>query len=161
MPQGRDGVHRASSSAWWTKFALGAVMSKALTLRGAQQHGHRQIPEILERMSRDETEDFATTWRPGNNGAWGYRMSKDNEDGCVRAEFRPLAGRVVSRTHEQRDAGTGPRHPILSWCRLLVCVVAGGRARRHGVHPETCRCRRDARWRTIGPRCREPVAPGR
>src|SRR3954468_24073293 len=33
------------------------------------------------------------------------------------------------------------------------------RARRHGVHPETCRCRREACWRTIGPRCREPVAP--
>jgi hypothetical protein len=28
------------------KFPLGAVMNKALTLRGAQQHGHRYIPEI-------------------------------------------------------------------------------------------------------------------
>jgi hypothetical protein len=30
---------------------LGAVMNKALTLRGAQQRGHRYIPEILDRMS--------------------------------------------------------------------------------------------------------------
>jgi hypothetical protein len=32
--------------------------------------------------------------------------------------------------------------------------------RHDGVHPETCRCRRDARWRTIGGRGRQP-APGR
>ncbi len=34
------------------KFPLGAVMNKGLTLRSAQQHGHRYIPMLLERMER-------------------------------------------------------------------------------------------------------------
>jgi threonine dehydrogenase-like Zn-dependent dehydrogenase len=75
------------------KFPLGAVMNKALTLRGAQQHGHRYIPEILERMSRDEvrTEHLATHVMSLEDGPKGYRMFKEKEDGCVRAVFRPGA----------------------------------------------------------------------
>jgi threonine dehydrogenase-like Zn-dependent dehydrogenase len=75
------------------KFPLGAVMNKALTLRGAQQHGHRYIPEILDRMSRDEvrTEHLATHVMPLDDGPQGYRMFKNKEDGCVRAVFRPGA----------------------------------------------------------------------
>ncbi|MBF5083463.1 zinc-dependent alcohol dehydrogenase [Quadrisphaera sp. INWT6] len=71
-------------------FPLGAVMNKALTLRGAQQHGHRYIPEILERMSRDEvrTEHLATHVMPLEEGPAGYRMFKEKEDGCVRSVFR-------------------------------------------------------------------------
>jgi threonine dehydrogenase-like Zn-dependent dehydrogenase len=73
------------------KFPLGAVMNKALTLRGAQQHGHRYIPEILDLMSRDEvrTEHLATHVMPLEAGPEGYRMFKNKEDGCVRAVFRP------------------------------------------------------------------------
>jgi threonine dehydrogenase-like Zn-dependent dehydrogenase len=73
------------------KFPLGAVMNKALTLRGAQQHGHRYVPEILDLMSRDEvrTEHLATHVLPLDDGPEGYRMFKDKEDGCVRAVFRP------------------------------------------------------------------------
>ncbi|MBN9112162.1 MAG: alcohol dehydrogenase catalytic domain-containing protein [Pseudonocardia sp.] len=73
------------------KFPLGAVMNKALTLRGAQQHGHRYIPEILDRMSRDEvkTEHLATHVMALDDGPEGYRMFKEKEDGCVRAVFRP------------------------------------------------------------------------
>jgi threonine dehydrogenase-like Zn-dependent dehydrogenase len=75
------------------KFPLGAVMNKALTLRGAQQHGHRYIPEILDRMSRDEvrTEHLATHVMSLDDGPKGYQMFKDKEDGCVRAVFRPGA----------------------------------------------------------------------
>ncbi|MCW2846187.1 MAG: Threonine dehydrogenase [Marmoricola sp.] len=75
------------------KFPLGAVMNKALTLRGAQQHGHRYIPEILEHMSRGElqTEHLATHVMSNEDGPEGYRMFKDKEDGCVRAVFRPGA----------------------------------------------------------------------
>jgi threonine dehydrogenase-like Zn-dependent dehydrogenase len=75
------------------KFPLGAVMNKALTLRGAQQHGHRYIPEILERMSRDEvkTEHLSTHVMPLDDGPKGYQMFKNKEDGCVRAVFRPGA----------------------------------------------------------------------
>jgi threonine dehydrogenase-like Zn-dependent dehydrogenase len=73
------------------KFPLGAVMNKALTLRGAQQHGHRYIPEILERMSRGEvtTEHLATHTMSLDDGPKGYRMFKEKEDGCVRAVFEP------------------------------------------------------------------------
>lgn len=62
-----------------------------LTLRGAQQHGHRYIPEILDRMSRGEvtTEHLATHVMPLDDGPKGYRMFKEKEDGCVRAVFRP------------------------------------------------------------------------
>ncbi|MCH1866531.1 zinc-dependent alcohol dehydrogenase [Nocardioides sp. CFH 31398] len=73
------------------KFPLGAVMNKGLTLRGAQQHGHRYVPEILERMSRDEvrTEHLATHVMSLEDGPAGYRMFKGKDDGCVRAVFRP------------------------------------------------------------------------
>jgi hypothetical protein len=33
------------------KFPLGAMMSKGLTVRGAQMHGQRYIPMLLERMA--------------------------------------------------------------------------------------------------------------
>ena len=59
------------------KVPLGAVMNKALTLRGAQQHGHRYLPEILDHMSRDEvkTEHLATQVMPLGDGP----------EGCIRA----------------------------------------------------------------------------
>jgi threonine dehydrogenase-like Zn-dependent dehydrogenase len=73
------------------KFPLGAVMNKALTLRGAQQHGHRYIPDILDRMSRGEivTEHLATHVLPLEEGPRGYEMFKKKEEGCVRAVFKP------------------------------------------------------------------------
>ncbi|SIN31931.1 zinc-dependent alcohol dehydrogenase [Micromonospora cremea] len=73
------------------KFPLGAVMSKGLTLRGAQQHGHRYIPMLLERMARDElvTEHLATHTMPLDQAPQGYDMFKDRTDGCVRAVFEP------------------------------------------------------------------------
>jgi threonine dehydrogenase-like Zn-dependent dehydrogenase len=72
------------------KFPLGAVMNKGLTLRSAQQHGHRYIPMILERMQRDEikTEHLATHIMPLEEGVRGYKIFKDKEDDCVRSVFR-------------------------------------------------------------------------
>jgi len=73
------------------KFPLGAVMNKGLTLRGAQQHGQRYVPQILEHMARDElrTEHLATHVMPLERGPEGYRLFKEKEDGCVRTVFRP------------------------------------------------------------------------
>jgi threonine dehydrogenase-like Zn-dependent dehydrogenase len=73
------------------KFPLGAVMNKSLTLRGAQQHGHRYIPEILDLMARGEVKasHLATHVMPLTEGPTGYRMFKNKEDGCVRAVFQP------------------------------------------------------------------------
>ena len=73
------------------KFPLGALMNKGLTLRGAQQHGHRYIPMILDRMARDEitTEHLATHTMPLSDAPQGYAMFKEKTDGCVRSVFAP------------------------------------------------------------------------
>ncbi|MCZ2821866.1 glutathione-dependent formaldehyde dehydrogenase [Modestobacter sp. VKM Ac-2977] len=73
------------------KFPLGALMNKGITLRGAQVHAQRYIPELLERMERGEltTEHLATHVLPLSEAPRGYRMFKEKEDGCVRAVFTP------------------------------------------------------------------------
>jgi threonine dehydrogenase-like Zn-dependent dehydrogenase len=73
------------------KFPLGAVMNKGLTLKGAQMHGPRYIPEILGLMARGEvkTSHLATHVMPLTDGPEGYRKFKAKEDGCVRAVFKP------------------------------------------------------------------------
>ncbi|SFP01701.1 Threonine dehydrogenase [Geodermatophilus dictyosporus] len=73
------------------KFPLGAAMNKGLTLRGAQVHGQRYTPRILEHMARGEltTEHLATHVMPLEDAARGYELFKSKEDGCVRAVFLP------------------------------------------------------------------------
>ena len=73
------------------KFPLGAVINKGLTVRGAQQHGHRYIPMLLERMERGElvTEHFATHTMPLTEGPRGYQMFKQKEDNNIRSVFIP------------------------------------------------------------------------
>lgn len=73
------------------KFPMGALMNKGLTLRGAQQHGHRYIPMLLERMARGElqTRHLATHLMSLDDGPKAYQMFKEKEDGCVRAVFQP------------------------------------------------------------------------
>lgn len=73
------------------KFPLGALMNKGLTVRGAQMHGQRYIPMLLDRMARGElvTEYLATHVLPLDDAPEGYRLFKEEEDNCVRAVFRP------------------------------------------------------------------------
>ena len=73
------------------KFPLGAVMNKGLTLRGAQMHGQRYIPMLLERMARGElvTEHLATHTMSLDRAPEGYHLFKNKLDGCVRAVFTP------------------------------------------------------------------------
>jgi threonine dehydrogenase-like Zn-dependent dehydrogenase len=73
------------------KFPLGALMNKGLTLRGAQMHGQRYIPMLLERMVNGEleTDHLATHVMSLDEGPRGYEMFKNKEDGCVRAVFEP------------------------------------------------------------------------
>ncbi|GAB3227567.1 zinc-dependent alcohol dehydrogenase [Glycomyces halotolerans] len=73
------------------KFPLGAVMNKGLTLRGAQQHGQRYIPMLLDRIARGEleTRHLATHEMPLTEGPRGYDLFKRKRDGCVRAVFHP------------------------------------------------------------------------
>jgi threonine dehydrogenase-like Zn-dependent dehydrogenase len=73
------------------KFPLGAIVNKGLTVRSAQQHGHRYIPMLLERMAAGEitTSHLATHVMPLAEASAGYAMFKAKEDGCVRAVFHP------------------------------------------------------------------------
>jgi threonine dehydrogenase-like Zn-dependent dehydrogenase len=73
------------------KFPLGALMSKGVTLRAAQQHGQRYIPMLLERMAAGQlrTEHLATHVMSLEDSPHGYQMFKEKTDGCVRAVFRP------------------------------------------------------------------------
>jgi threonine dehydrogenase-like Zn-dependent dehydrogenase len=62
-----------------------------LTVRGAQQHGQRYIPRILQHIADGElsTEHLATHVMPLDQGPQGYQMFKEKRDGCVRAVFQP------------------------------------------------------------------------
>ncbi|MFH8935375.1 zinc-dependent alcohol dehydrogenase [Streptomyces griseosporeus] len=73
------------------KFPLGAVINKGLTLRGAQQHGQRYIPMLLDRLAAGElsTAHLATHTVPLDEAPRAYRMFKEKTDGCVRAVIRP------------------------------------------------------------------------
>ena len=73
------------------KFPLGALMNKGVTMRGAQMHGQRYIPMLLERMARGElvTEHLATHVMPLAEAPEGYRIFKEKEDNCVRSVFLP------------------------------------------------------------------------
>ena len=73
------------------KFPLGAIVNKGLTVRSAQQHGHRYIPMLLERMAAGEitTSHLATHVMPLEDAPAGYAMFKAKNDGCVRAVFHP------------------------------------------------------------------------
>jgi threonine dehydrogenase-like Zn-dependent dehydrogenase len=75
------------------KFPLGAMMNKGLTVRGAQQHGQRYIPMLLDRMAKGElsTAHLATHLLPLDEAPRGYDLFKNKKDGCVRAVFQPGA----------------------------------------------------------------------
>jgi threonine dehydrogenase-like Zn-dependent dehydrogenase len=76
------------------KFPLGAVINKGLTVRGAQQHGQRYIPMLLDRVAKGEISSahLVTHELSLDDGAKGYDLFKHKKDGCVRAIFDPAAG---------------------------------------------------------------------
>jgi threonine dehydrogenase-like Zn-dependent dehydrogenase len=92
------------------KFPLGAVMNKALTLRGAQQHGQRYVPEILDRMSRDEvrTEHLATHVMSLDDGPKGMRHDARRRPGLM-TDWTARVGVGQSAPHERSArGGDGP-----------------------------------------------------
>lgn len=72
-------------------FPIGPMMNKGLTVRGAQQHGQRYIPMLLERMRTGQltTEQFATQIVPLDDAPHAYSLFKHKHDDCVRPVFRP------------------------------------------------------------------------
>ncbi|MEW2417024.1 zinc-dependent alcohol dehydrogenase [Streptomyces sp. NPDC046866] len=73
------------------KFPLGAIINKGLTVRGAQMHGQRYIPMLLDRMAAGDiqTSQLATHTVPLDEAPRAYDMFKHKTDGCVRAVIRP------------------------------------------------------------------------
>jgi len=89
------------------KFPLGALMNKALTVRGAQMHGQRYIPMILERMERGEivTEYLATHTMSLEDGPRGYELFKNKQDGCIRSVLVPgMPAQEGEPAHEAEPA---------------------------------------------------------
>jgi threonine dehydrogenase-like Zn-dependent dehydrogenase len=86
------------------KFPLGAMMNKGLTVRGAQQHGQRYIPMLLDRMAKGQlrTDQFITHLLPLEEAPHGYDLFKHKKDGCVRAVFQPGAQPEDDRTSGER-----------------------------------------------------------
>ena len=64
---------------------------KGLIVRGAQQHGQRYIPMLLERMAAGElvTEHFASEIVPLEDAPRAYRDFKHKRHDVVRPVFRP------------------------------------------------------------------------
>jgi threonine dehydrogenase-like Zn-dependent dehydrogenase len=73
------------------KIPMGAFLNKGLTMRGAQQHGERWIPMLLERVARGElkTSHMMTHPLPLDEGAYGYDIFKNKRDNCLRSVFQP------------------------------------------------------------------------
>lgn len=72
------------------KVPIGAAMNKGLTLRMGQQHGHRYITMLLDRMAAGDipSRHLTTHPLPLADAVRGYEF-KDKDDGCVRAVFHP------------------------------------------------------------------------
>ena len=85
------------------KFPLGAIVNKGLTVRSAQQHGHRYIPMLLERMAAGEitTSHLATHVMPLEDAPAGYAMVQGQKRRLRSRRIPPLIGvclRLRSRT---------------------------------------------------------------
>lgn len=67
------------------------MINKGLTVRGAQQHGRRCIPMLLDRLAAGElsTAHPATHTVPLDEAPRACKMFKERNDGCVRAVIRP------------------------------------------------------------------------
>ncbi|MEU9229395.1 hypothetical protein AB0D40_34210 [Streptomyces massasporeus] len=68
-----------------------AVINKGLTVRGAQMHGQRYIPMLLDRLASGEieTSHLATHTLSLDQAPTAYDMFKEKTAGCVRAVIRP------------------------------------------------------------------------
>jgi threonine dehydrogenase-like Zn-dependent dehydrogenase len=73
------------------KFPIGVIMNKGMTVRTAQQHGHKYLPRLLEHASRGELDpSFLITHRFSlEDSPRGYDLFKNKQEGCVRAVFAP------------------------------------------------------------------------
>jgi threonine dehydrogenase-like Zn-dependent dehydrogenase len=73
------------------KFPLGVLMNKGVTVRTAQQHGQRYVPELLDLVADGEIDPsyLATHEFSLSDGPEAYRMFREKEDGMIRPVLRP------------------------------------------------------------------------
>jgi len=73
------------------KFPMGAVMNKALTIRGGQQHGQRYAQRLFGYIQEGRLDpSWLLTHRlPLERGQEGYMMFKRKSDDCMRVVFDP------------------------------------------------------------------------
>lgn len=73
------------------KFPMGALMNKGLTLRSAQQHGQRYIPQFFDYVQQGDLDPsiLITHDLPLEDGVRAYDMFKNKTDGCIRVALRP------------------------------------------------------------------------
>lgn len=73
------------------KFPMGAVMNKALTIRGGQQHGQRYAERLFGYIQEGKLDPaWLLTHRwPLERGQEGYMMFRDKADRCMRVVFDP------------------------------------------------------------------------
>ncbi|WP_197381583.1 zinc-dependent alcohol dehydrogenase [Mycolicibacterium mengxianglii] len=73
------------------KFPMGVLMNKGLTLRTAQQHGQRYIPQFFDYVQQGDLDPSAliTHVLPLEEGPRAYDMFKNKTEGCIRVALRP------------------------------------------------------------------------
>ncbi|MGQ3413412.1 zinc-dependent alcohol dehydrogenase [Natrinema sp. LN54] len=73
------------------KFPMGVVMNKGITVRTAQQHGQRYVPDLLEYAAEGELDPsyLATHERSLEEGPAAYELFKHKKDGCIRPVLTP------------------------------------------------------------------------
>ncbi|MCV7432908.1 zinc-dependent alcohol dehydrogenase [Mycolicibacterium bacteremicum] len=73
------------------KFPMGVLANKGLTLRSAQQHGQRYIPQFFDYVAQGDLDPsvLITHDLPLEDGVRAYEMFKNKDDGCIRVALRP------------------------------------------------------------------------
>jgi threonine dehydrogenase-like Zn-dependent dehydrogenase len=73
------------------KFPMGNVTNKGLTLKSAQQHGHRYIAQFFDLIQQGDLDPsvLITHELSLEQGVRAYDMFKNKQDGCIRVALRP------------------------------------------------------------------------
>ena len=73
------------------KFPMGVLMNKGLTLRTAQQHGQRYIPQFFDYVQQGDLDPslLITHDLSLEEGVRAYDLFKNKSDGCIRVALRP------------------------------------------------------------------------
>ncbi|CAN5780588.1 zinc-dependent alcohol dehydrogenase [soil metagenome] len=73
------------------KFPMGLLTNKGLTLRTAQQHGQRYVPQFFDYVQQGDLDPsvLITHDLSLEDGPRAYDMFKNKTDGCIRVALRP------------------------------------------------------------------------